>query len=229
MLMRALASLFNRAGRLEEERRRQVRVECKIPVTIRTGGVCRAATVRDLGYGGLGVEIDEPLPVKTEVVVEREGEGPVRCQVRWCKGRAAGLSYSDTPENFHSSWARRVLKEAGLEPENGGERRREIRARGPLSASISVQDRKTDEVTVADLSRGGALIEVPPEFPLRGRVVLELGPEEDLEKVALMAEVLSSMALDESVSHRLRFTGNRGEDTLLLERYVSLLLLRQVK
>jgi uncharacterized protein (TIGR02266 family) len=101
-----------------EERRKGVRLPCKLTVKMRSKEQQVRARVRDIGAGGVFVETDAPWVVGTVVELEVRGNGTdehglrVRGEIAWNESdEGVGVVFNQTPSSAHERRIRRFVIE----------------------------------------------------------------------------------------------------------------------
>jgi c-di-GMP-binding flagellar brake protein YcgR len=106
------------------QRRQHARIDAKLSAEITLGEEIFTATTRDISEGGVGLDLDRPLPENTALVinlflvideVEDETAAPlkVRGKVAWCAERdegewSAGIRFEDIAAN-QRQWLKQFL------------------------------------------------------------------------------------------------------------------------
>ena len=147
---------------IEAERRRAVRIPCRIRAGVE--GLGTPATVVNISVLGLRVETGGRLRKNTVLSIEgREYQGqPLSARVVWCQNREgqwlAGLMFVGTNEEKNVSWVKTALDKLGANQNRVKERRAHIRV--PAEGIAYLANRSGDrlcEGQLRNLGLGGAL------------------------------------------------------------------------
>lgn len=173
------------------ERRKSVRIQCYYQVVCNQGVRRFEAVVQDVGLTGLCLQSSLRLKRgQTIEVVPTSGGNPVPCQVRWCRGGVAGLSFELRPTELVRSWVSQLLTAVGFNEEAVYQRRTAIRASADLPVALKAADQEMQSGRLLDLGVGGALVQVTAELALGQRRTLVVGPHWNLEVMRLECEVV---------------------------------------
>ncbi len=147
------------------ERRRMVRLACRVTVEVRTTKKTFSGGITDISVAGVRLESKDGLSAKETVslLVPGSGKGPVKCRVIWTRRLnadrvSAGLLFEDTDEAKAGSWVRETLAAHGFSQNNVRERRQHLRVKANnLPAYIT---NRSDDVlcegSLINIGRGGA-------------------------------------------------------------------------
>lgn len=161
---------------LEQERRRAVRIPCKIKAAVE--GLGTQATVVNISVLGLRLEMNSRLRKNVVVMLEgREYNGKsLTAKVIWCSGRGsdwqAGLMFVGSKEEKVASWVATALDRLGAANNRGKERRAHVRV--PTEGIAYLANRSGDRLCEGELRNiglGGALflseVELTVATPVR--------------------------------------------------------------
>jgi PilZ domain-containing protein len=102
------------------EKPRLPRVEVDSLATLRVGARIYGANTRDISQGGVKLEMDEAVPVGTEVVLTLDQFRPVKGTVRWCQEGLCGVEFHSTiPFQELMTWLRQHGGKANGSAQNG--------------------------------------------------------------------------------------------------------------
>lgn len=149
------------------ERRHTTRVECCYQVECQAGDRKFAASVINMGLGGMRLLMDQEIAPEEILRVQQthQGWGALTVRVVWTRLRTGGdnfecgVVYKDTLEQLEQSWVKGALKRLGFDSKALYERRRTLRAPISTPGILNVAT-KDYACTVADLGMGGALVEL---------------------------------------------------------------------
>lgn len=212
---------------IESERRRAVRIPCRIQAKIE--GQPNAVSVLNLSVLGLRVESFDRLRKNTVVTIEGVGVPghPITARVIWCAGRAgqwvSGLTFVGSNEEKSLSWVRTALDKLGAGQGRVKERRAHVRV--PTDAIAYLGNRSGDRLCeghMRNIGLGGALfladVEVAPGTPVR----LQCDPMGRMPRLDEEAVVRSSRKDVRSQKHfvGVQFTNTGSEP---VRKYLRLL------
>jgi len=149
---------------IESERRRAVRIPCRIKAAVE--GVGAPVSVVNLSVLGMRIESNSRLRKNIVVTVEgREHPGnPLSARVVWCQSRGnqslAGLMFVGSNEEKNRSWVKGALDKLGAGQNRVKERRAHIRV--PTEGISYLSNRSGDrlcEGQLRNIGLGGALFE----------------------------------------------------------------------
>ncbi|HEY4001811.1 MAG TPA: PilZ domain-containing protein [Candidatus Xenobia bacterium] len=117
----------------------------------------------------------------------------------WCRPDAstgapgAGVRFTETEARIKDSWVNLALVSAGLKPNATKERRRHIRLRRTLAATVTTpSDSSAVAGRILDLGVGGCLFEGGIDPRVRVPVKLTIGPLDDLPSLSLTGRTVHS-------------------------------------
>lgn len=181
---------------IEAERRRAVRIPCRVPARIE--GAATPVNVVNLSVLGLRLESAERLRKNTVIVMEGVGYPghPITARVVWCTGRGgqwvSGLMFIGSNEEKSLSWVRTALDKLGAAQGRVKERRAHVRV--PTEVVAYLANRSGDRLCeghMRNLGLGGALflseVEIAPNTP----VMLQCDPIGRMPKIEEEAQVRS--------------------------------------
>jgi hypothetical protein len=175
----------------EKERRRVIRMRCRVPVLVSPAkGDAFNATVLDIGLQGLRLVSDTPLAKGSRVDVStpsdgKDAGGPLVCKVAWMTKSSKrklfqiGLVFEDSDENKAASWMRPVLSGLGFAKGKIMEKRLDLRIEVGSLVRVAVHSLQGDflaEGRLVDLSSGGAQVSIETQIPRGTQVILHIGP-----------------------------------------------------
>ncbi|MBS2036130.1 PilZ domain-containing protein [bacterium] len=147
---------------IEAERRRAVRIPCRMKVGVE--GLGAPATVVNISVLGLRVETSSRLRKNTVLSVEgRDYPGkPLSARVIWCQNRdsqwVAGMMFVGSNEEKNISWVKTALDKLGASQNRVKERRAHVRV--PAEGIAYLANRSGDRLCEGQLRNvglGGAL------------------------------------------------------------------------
>lgn len=212
------------------ERRRALRVPCRIEGTVQCGPAVMAAEIRSVGMGGLSVlcfgKLKKGQKVQVRCLKEhmQACQNTVTCRVEWTRkeggGLLAGMSFQEAKEVLNRSWLVFELREAGVKAKNVKQKRESVRVDCLIPARLQLgsQHRKA---RVRDLAPSGARVESPGDpIPEESLLTLRFGPIEHLPAIAVEARVVT--VRDFGVKHYgLAFQEFETGDARALRRYID--------
>lgn len=185
MLKSFLERLFNSSQEWDDsDRRLGYRAKCDIEVEVAGPGIRYLGRVLDIGPQGARVRIRGPWNArfaKKDQIVHLKYLTPlfdaeldtVQCKIAWAKREVSdifsiGCKFDDAVENLRRAWIKPVLlKNIQV---GGQQKRKQLRVKTNLKSVLKIED-KMSEVSLRDLSTGGAkfesLLEYPEGSPLR--------------------------------------------------------------
>lgn len=125
--------------------------------------ICR---VRNISDGGLGIRLDRPPAIGTQVVVSLRGLPPTEAEVRWVDGENAGLAFSRPISTLH------IGDDTGLTP-------RSPRFELDKAARVRINDQQVDARAV-DISLGGMKLVLATPIPIGVLVDITLDGDPDM-------------------------------------------------
>ena len=177
---------------IESERRRAVRIPCRLKAGVE--GMGAPIQVTNISVLGLRAECAQRLKKNLVVSIEgREFPGrPMSARVIWCQGKGdswmAGFLFLGTKEEKISSWVATALDRLGAAQNRGKERRAHIRI--PTEGLSYLCNRSGDRLCeghLRNIGLGGALfqseVEVSPGTPARIQMDIVGRPHLDEECV----------------------------------------------
>ena len=180
------------------DRRGTLRIPCRLEARLRTSGEEVEADVVDIGLRGLCLLIKGKVRKGSvvDLLPRQSEEQPVKCKIQWKKkhsdGFLSGVSFQDDKESLSRSWLFEEVKAIGLEAVETEQRRSGVRVICNTPAQLKHGNERR-EVSMVDVGLGGALIESDGETLKSGdKVRLEFGPLEELPRVAVNCEVVTT-------------------------------------
>jgi hypothetical protein len=159
---------------IESERRRAVRIPCRIKAGLEGMG----APIQVTNISVLGLRAESTQRLRKNVVVQVEGREfpgrPMAARVVWCQGKGeqwtAGLLFVGTKEEKIGSWVATALDRLGATQSKGKERRAHIRiSTEGISYLCNRSGDRLCEGHLRNIGLGGALflseVEVNPGTP----------------------------------------------------------------
>lgn len=186
------------------ERRSTVRLSHRVDVSVQAGDRYYPATVVNLTFTGLCLEMKIPLDEEQDITLHREDLGPAfNATVIWSKPSSVGKMHLVGVEceldedKLVDSWLEPALIQAGFEARYVNEQRKLIRVPSDVTCDIAVDGESLGEARLLDLSVGGALVELLFE-PRRGSLIrLQAPPLGKLPALRREAKVASARATDQ--------------------------------
>ncbi len=183
------------------ERRKAVRVPCRIEATVQKGDGVAGAEIRNIGTGGLGILCFDKLKKGDTVHVRslnshlQVEHNTIQCRVEWTKkqghGLLIGVSFQEFSEVLNKSWLIFELKELGIKGRNTKQKRDDVRVKCLIPGYLNF-DGDLRSCRIQDLGRNGARVECPGQpVPEGSRITLKFGPLDHLPKVMVEADVVS--------------------------------------
>jgi hypothetical protein len=237
-----------------EERRGNLRMTSDLKLHGKSAGQGFDVLLLDVGVAGLRVELTAEIQAGRSITLTeidssaqdglrpsgaeaqtglsaRKLDGPLCCQVRWCRQVSgqkiyhAGLSFEDSDEIKERSWVKPLLDKLGLSRRLRRQKRQYLRLI-KSSARLCLQNRRGDflaDASLIDLSRGGARILVPTQFQNDVRLRLSIYPISHLPPLELASIVLDSHKDEPSGQfvHRLLFDLGKSSTQESLDRYLG--------
>lgn len=212
------------------ERRKALRVPCKIDATVQKGDAVMAGEVRSVGMGGLSVQVYGKLKkgqlVQVRCLKEHLGasQNTIQCRVEWTRkeggGQLIGVSFQEQKEILNRSWLVFELREAGVKAKNTKQKREDVRVNCLIPARLQ-NGKGVRKARIRDLATGGARVECPGDpYPEGEAVLLRFGPIEHLPAIAVSARVVTIR--DFGMKHYgLSFDGFEAGDKKELRKYIS--------
>lgn len=213
------------------ERRKMVRLACRVMIEVRTLKKVFNGGITDISVAGVRLESKDPLVAKETVslIIPGSGKGPVKCRVVWTRRLAAdrmsaGLLFEDTDEAKAMSWVRETLASHGFSQSNVRERRQHLRVKANnLPAYIT---NRSDDVlcegTLINIGKGGAQLCSQVEVRIGTKCRMRLDQYGALPSIAVDAIVRSCRrdTRSQKYYHGLRF---EVEDDTNVARVVAIL------
>lgn len=184
------------------ERRKALRVPCKIDGTLQRGEAVMASEIRSVGMGGLSIlcfgKIKKGQLVRIRCLKEHlsASYNTITCRVEWSRkeagGYLAGVSFQEEKEILNKSWLIPELREAGVRAKNTKQKRGDVRVNCLIPARLQAGQEQR-KARIRDLGTNGARIECPGETIDEGLpLTLRFGPIEHLPEVAVAAKLVST-------------------------------------
>ncbi len=161
------------------DQRMGYRAKCDIEVEVASPGLRFLGRVLDIGPQGARVRIRGPWNArafKKDTVITLKYLTPlfdaeldtVQCKIAWAKREVAdvfsiGCRFDDSVENLRRAWIKPVLLRSI--PIGGQQKRKQLRVKTSLKAVVKMEQ-KFSEVSLRDLSTGGAKFESLLDYPL---------------------------------------------------------------
>lgn len=213
------------------ERRRMVRLACRVMVEVRTQKRTFNAGITDISVAGIRLESKDGLSAKeiVAVMVPGSGKGAVKCRVVWTRRLAidrvsAGLIFEDTDEAKANSWVKDTLAAHGFSQNNVRERRQHLRikANGLPAYITNRSDDVLCEGSLINIGRGGAQLSSATEVRIGTKCRVRLDQYGALPSMAVDAIVRSCRrdTRSQKYYHGLRF---EVEDDPSVLRIVAIL------
>jgi hypothetical protein len=209
------------------ERRRALRVPCRIEGTVQQGQGVIGCEICSVGMGGLGLlcygKLKKGQMVQVRCLREHLGasQNTITCRVEWTRkqpnGLMAGVSFQEEKEVLNRSWLVFELREAGVRAKNTRQKREDVRVDCLIPARMLV-GQENRKARIRDLASSGARVECPGEPFERG--TLRFGPIEHLPEIRVAVRVVSMR--DYGIKHYgMAFEGFEVGDKKALRRYIS--------
>jgi len=171
-----------------DERRQSVRLTFRVPIEVKTKSETISASLVNLTFTGLCIEVERPLAEDQELTLVRDDFGPsFNGTVIWCKRMDAGkylvgIECELDEEKLINSWLEPTLVQAGFEADYVDEKRELVRVPGRVPCRMtSAEGEELGDGQMLDLSRGGALMECPFEMEEGCEVSFRTAPLGKLE------------------------------------------------
>lgn len=212
------------------ERRKAIRVPCRIDGTLQKGEGVLGSEIRNIGIGGLQIKCFGKVKKGDVVRIRSLKEhleadfNTIQCRVEWVKketgGSLVGLSFQEKGDVLNRSWLIFELKEMGVRAKGTKQKRDSVRVNCLIPARV-FQGADNRKARIRDLGPTGARVECPGDaFVKDDHISLRFGPIEHLPKIEVNCDVVSTR--DFGVMHYgLSFssfsTGSRKD----LEKYMN--------
>jgi hypothetical protein len=218
-----------------EDRRVAGRVDCQLETGYVTetgeGGV---GTVLDISRRGLRMRTDLLLPKGITVALKPPASlnagdlAPIMARVMWSskadQGYLSGLLLPPGIED-EETWLEALLIDLGFDA-GSSQRRKFVRAETSLPGRLHLDGLPVLEVTVLNLSLGGALLKAEQAFEKSSSFQLGLGPHKDLPELELSGTILRHTPAEGEGRHlhSTRFGPLEERRHTLLKEYIIKLL-----
>jgi hypothetical protein len=212
------------------ERRKALRVPCRIEGTVQRGDQVMGAEIRSVGMGGLSLLVYGKLKKGQTVQVRclkehlQACQNTITCRVEWTRkegsGVLVGVSFQEHKEILNRSWLVFELREAGVRAKNTKQKRENVRVNCLIPARMQ-NGKDNRKARIRDLASNGARVECPgAPFQEGEALVLRFGPIEHLPAIAVAARVVTIR--DFGVMHYgLAFDQFEVGDKKALRKYIS--------
>ena len=217
------------------DRRRLLRLPCKLEAQVGRGEDLMMAEIRDLSVNGLQVLCYGPVKKNQSIRVKCKNlhleaeHDTVNCTIQWREkegnGYLVGASFDDSEALMANSWVHFELKKLGLEMSKATQKRKAIRVVCLIPALLGV-DGEVRKVKVKDLGLNGARIQAVGDKLEKGQTVkIGFGPIEKLPKIDADAKVVSVRGR-RVPQYGLEFTDFRSGNSAALQRYLDFFFVR---
>lgn len=185
-----------------EERRESVRLKFSCAVDVKVDEQLFSATLVNLTFTGLCLELQTPLEEGREVLLSRDEFGPpFRGTVLWSKKAEklflVGIECELDEDKLIGSWLEPTLIQAGFEPNFLNEKRQVVRVPGRVKCKLqSLMGESMGEAFMLDLSRGGALLESERELVPETSLKFETAALGGLPPLRDTAKIVSARSTD---------------------------------
>lgn len=186
-----------------QERRESVRLNFRCAVDVKVGEQLYSASMVNLTFTGLCLELQTPLEEGQELELLREEFGPsFRGTVLWSKKAKdrylVGVECELDEDRLIGSWLEPTLIQAGFEAEFLDEKRLVVRVPGRVKCKLeTLLGESMGEAYMLDLSRGGALLETERELVPQTSVKFETAPLGGLPPLQDTAKIVSARSTDQ--------------------------------
>ncbi len=197
-LKRLVQQLLPKESIPTDERRESVRLNFRVDIKVQVGDDVYPATVVNLTFTGLCLELDRPLEKDSDLTLLCEDFGPsFNGTVLWAKAlksgtHLVGVECELDEDRLIGSWLEPALIQAGFEAEYVDERRRLVRVPGRVKCELrTLEGELYGEASMLDLSLGGALVDCAVELPTSVSLKFQTFPYGDLPALRGVAKVAS--------------------------------------
>ena len=184
------------------ERRKALRVSCRIDGTVQKGDAVMGSEIRGISTGGLSIlcfgKLKKGDVVKIRSLKEhlQASHNTITCRVEWTRkegpGMMLGVSFQEQKEILNKSWLIFELKELGVRAKNTKQKRGGVRVPCLIPGRI-VAGSENRQARIRDLGTHGARVECPGPTLLEGSpLILRFGPIEHLPEISVAASLIST-------------------------------------
>jgi hypothetical protein len=185
------------------ERRKALRVTCRIEGTVQLGDGVMASEIRSVSTGGLSLmcfgKLKKGQMVRVRSLKEhmQATKNTITCRVEWTRKEAGGLlvgvSFQESKEVLNKSWLIYELRDAGVRAKNAKQKRADVRVKCLIPARLHV-GQEVRKARVRDIGTNGAQVECPGEAPAEGLpLTLRFGPIEHLPEIAVAVKLVRDL------------------------------------